>query len=76
MVRLRERDNDFALISIDWANDSVTGPLIGDALAEANAWRWVFYRSLSIVTVGFASIIVFFKLENRKLSLIQKFLEI
>ena len=76
MVPLRERGNYFALISIVWAIGSVSGPLIGGALAQRNAWRWIFYLNLPIVAIGFVGIIAFLKLENRKRTLKQKLAEI
>lgn len=76
MVPLRERGNYFALISIVWAIGSVSGPLIGGALAQAGAWRWIFYLNLPIVAIGFAGIIAFLKLESRKRTLKQKLREI
>lgn len=76
MVPLRERGNYFALISIVWAIGSVSGPLIGGALAQRNAWRWIFYLNLPIVAIGFVGIIAFLKLESRKRTLKQKLAEI
>lgn len=76
MVPLRERGNYFALISIVWAIGSVSGPLIGGALAQVDAWRWIFYLNLPIVAIGFVGIIAFLKLENRKRTLKQKLIEI
>ena len=76
MVPLRERGNYFALISIVWAIGSVSGPLIGGALAQGNAWRWIFYLNLPIVAIGFVGIIAFLRLENRKRTLKQKLIEI
>ncbi|KAL8706384.1 MAG: hypothetical protein Q9201_000529 [Fulgogasparrea decipioides] len=76
MVPLRERGNYFALISIVWAIGSVSGPLIGGALASADAWRWIFYLNLPIVAIGFAGIIAFLQLDNRPRTLKQKLFEI
>lgn len=76
MVPLRERGNYFALISIVWAIGSVSGPLIGGALARGSAWRWIFYLNLPIVAIGFVGIIAFLRLENRKRTLKEKLLEI
>lgn len=69
MVPLRERENYFALISIVWAIGSVAGPLVGGSLAQAGAWRWIFYLNVFIVAIGFVGIITFLKLESQKRSL-------
>lgn len=76
MVPLRERGNYFALNNIVWAVGSVSGPLIGGALASPKAWRWIFYLNLPIVAIGFAGVIVFLKLENTPRTLKEKILEI
>lgn len=76
MVPLRERGNFFALISIVWAIGSVSGPIVGGALATRNAWRWIFYLNLPIVAIGTVGIIAFLKLENKSRTLRQKLLEI
>ncbi|KAI4190384.1 MAG: hypothetical protein L6R41_000836 [Letrouitia leprolyta] len=76
MVPLRERAKYFSLINIVWATGGVSGPLIGGALASANAWRWIFYLNLPIVAVGFIGIIAFLKLRNTCRTLREKLLEV
>lgn len=41
MVPLRLRGKWLALISVAWAAGTVSGPLLGGLLAEANDWSWV-----------------------------------
>lgn len=41
LVPLRFRGNYQSFIGMMWAIGSVSGPLIGGALAESGAWRWV-----------------------------------
>jgi MFS family permease len=43
MVPLRERGKYYAHISAVWAVGSTTGPIIGGALAQSGAWRWIFW---------------------------------
>ncbi|KAL8848058.1 MAG: hypothetical protein Q9221_006918 [Calogaya cf. arnoldii] len=76
LIPLRERGRYFALFNIVWAIGSVSGPLIGGALASANAWRWIFYLNLPIVAIGFAGILAFLELENTRRTLEEKLLEI
>ncbi|KAL8689422.1 MAG: hypothetical protein Q9224_004643 [Gallowayella concinna] len=76
MIPLRERGKYYALISMVWAVGSVSGPLIGGALASPMAWRWIFYLNLPIVAIGFAGVIAFLKLEKTPRTLKAKVLEI
>lgn len=41
MVPLRLRGKWLSLISVAWAAGTVSGPLLGGLLAEANEWSWV-----------------------------------
>jgi EmrB/QacA subfamily drug resistance transporter len=76
LVPLRERGNYLALISTVWAVGTVSGPIVGGALATPNAWRWIFYLNLPIIGIGAVGIIWFLKLEHRPRTLRQKLLEI
>ncbi|KAL8657504.1 MAG: hypothetical protein Q9226_001843 [Calogaya cf. arnoldii] len=76
LIPLRERGKYLALFNMVWAIGSVSGPLIGGALASANAWRWIFYLNLPIVAIGFAGILAFVELENTRRTLKEKLLEI
>lgn len=62
LVPLRFRGAWFGYLSSMWAVGSVSGPLIGGALAQNGAWRWIFFLNLPLTAVGFAMLTVFLKL--------------
>ncbi|KAI8631875.1 putative MFS drug efflux transporter [Xylariaceae sp. FL1651] len=43
-----ERSMYFGLVGITWGFGTVSGPIIGGALADAGAWRWAFYLNLLV----------------------------
>ena len=47
MVPLRQRGKYYALISSVYALGSMTGPIIGGALAQGGVWRWIFWQAFS-----------------------------
>ncbi|KAJ7101372.1 major facilitator superfamily domain-containing protein [Mycena belliarum] len=61
LVPLRERGAFNGLIGLAWAIASFIGPVIGGALADHNAWRWLFY--LNIFTSAMAAVLVIFFLK-------------
>jgi EmrB/QacA subfamily drug resistance transporter len=76
LVPLRERGKYFSIISAVWAVGSVSGPVVGGALAQNEAWRWLFWINVPIAGVGFVGIIMFLNLEKRNGSLREKMAEI
>jgi hypothetical protein len=62
LVPLRFRGSWFGYISAMWAVGSVGGPLVGGALSQNGAWRWIFYINLPIIGVGAILITLFLKL--------------
>jgi MFS family permease len=62
LVPLRFRGTWFGYLSSMWAVGSVSGPLIGGALAQNGAWRWIFYLNLPLTAVGLAMLTIFLKL--------------
>ncbi|KAE8414267.1 major facilitator superfamily domain-containing protein [Aspergillus pseudocaelatus] len=46
LAPLRERGKWLGLISLMWAVGSVSGPLVGGALAHRGRWRWIFALNL------------------------------
>jgi MFS family permease len=43
LVPLHDRGRFYAIVSSVWALGSTTGPIIGGALSNAGAWRWIFW---------------------------------
>lgn len=43
MVPLRDRGKFWAINSIVYAMGTISGPIIGGALATAGQWRWIFW---------------------------------
>lgn len=76
LVPLRERGKYFSIISAVWAVGSVSGPVVGGAFAQNQAWRWLFWVNVPIAGIGFVGIIMFLNLEKRKGSLKDKISEI
>jgi MFS family permease len=62
LVPLRSRGAWFGYLSSMWAVGSVSGPLIGGALAQNGAWRWIFLLNLPLTAAGFAMLAIFLKL--------------
>ncbi|TFK35058.1 MFS general substrate transporter [Crucibulum laeve] len=56
LVSLQERGTFNGLVVLAWAIASFIGPVIGGALAEGGAWRWLFY--LNIFTSAISAILV------------------
>ncbi len=65
LVPLRERGKWLGVLSMTWAVGTVTGPVIGGALAEKIGWRWLFWLLLPLCAVGFVTLPVFLRLEKR-----------
>ncbi|KAF2119430.1 putative MFS multidrug transporter [Lophiotrema nucula] len=76
LVPLHERGQFYALVSSIWALGSTTGPIVGGALANAHAWRWIFWLNLPIVGIALLGISVFLKLNMRRRPLKEKLREL
>ncbi|KAF8906624.1 major facilitator superfamily domain-containing protein [Mucidula mucida] len=57
LVSLEERGLYAACFGLTWGIANFLGPIIGGALADAGAWRWLFYLNLPIA--GIACVICF-----------------
>lgn len=52
------------LIENRWALGAVTGPAIGEALAERSQWRWIFWINLPFCAIGFVILPLFAQLKG------------
>ncbi|CAI7608244.1 unnamed protein product [Penicillium pancosmium] len=76
LVPLRQRGTYFGYGGAIWALGSVTGPIMGGALAEAASWRWIFWINLPICGIGFVLIIAFLNQKPVPGSLIPKLVKV
>lgn len=70
LVPLRFRGNYFSMIGAMWAIGSVSGPIVGGALADS--WRWIFWLNLPFLAVGAPFVVLFLKLHFKTSSLAQQ----
>lgn len=69
LAPLRDRGRLYALISAVWAVGSTSGPVIGGALSQSGAWRWIFWINLPILAVSAAGVGMFLQLSQRQRNL-------
>ncbi|KAL8822773.1 MAG: hypothetical protein Q9191_006497 [Dirinaria sp. TL-2023a] len=72
LVPLRLRGKWFGVISGMWSLGSVSGPVIGGALAQDVSWRWIFYINLPIIGVAFIFVVFFLRLKFKATNLASK----
>ncbi|VDC06039.1 unnamed protein product [Peniophora sp. CBMAI 1063] len=63
LVPLPQRGIVLAIAAIIWATASAIGPTVGGVIANAGAWRWLFYLNLPVSGIAFALVFVFFKVK-------------
>ncbi|KAJ7139639.1 major facilitator superfamily domain-containing protein [Mycena epipterygia] len=51
LVPLSERGKYNALLGVAWSLASAVGPVLGGALAQRGAWRWLFYLNIPLCTL-------------------------
>ncbi|KAI9734666.1 MAG: hypothetical protein M1834_002267 [Cirrosporium novae-zelandiae] len=71
LVSLRERGKWISIIGSMWTLGSVTGPVLGGALAQAS-WRWVFYINIPFAAIALVLIILFLRLKHDRVSSIRE----
>ncbi|KAG7038303.1 major facilitator superfamily transporter, partial [Colletotrichum scovillei] len=56
IVPLPQRPRLYGIIQMAWAIGSLSGPIIGGAIAENTTWRWIFYLNFPIC--GYCLIVI------------------
>ncbi|KAH9858981.1 iron permease [Lenzites betulinus] len=76
MVPLPERGKFQGILATVWALACAFGPLVGGALANSGAWRWLFFLNLPLCGIAFPLTWVFLRVNTPKTSLREKLLQI
>ncbi|KAJ7784904.1 major facilitator superfamily domain-containing protein [Mycena maculata] len=64
LVPLRDRGTFNGLLGLAWAIAGFTGPVVGGALAQHGAWRWLFYINVFTCAMSAALVIPFLRLRT------------
>ncbi|KAI0353757.1 iron permease [Trametes cingulata] len=75
MVPLPERGKFQGIIACLWAIACSAGPPIGGALANAGAWRWLFFLNLPLCGASLLLTFLFMRVRKPSTSLREKFAE-
>ncbi|KAJ8486838.1 hypothetical protein ONZ51_g4577 [Trametes cubensis] len=76
MVPLPERGKFQGIVATVWALACAFGPLVGGAIANSGAWRWLFFLNLPLCGIAFPLTCVFLRVNTPKTSLREKMLQI
>ncbi|KAH8725917.1 putative MFS transporter [Phaeosphaeriaceae sp. PMI808] len=72
LVPMRQRGAYFGIIAGIWALGSVTGPVVGGALAYKASWRWLFWINIPFAVVTLIMVPIFLRLKRTPGSIIDK----
>ncbi|KAI7201504.1 putative MFS transporter [Hortaea werneckii] len=64
LVPLRYRGNWVGILGAMWAIGSVTGPVVGGALAHPNVWQWIFWLNVPFIVGSFILVWLFIRLKS------------
>ncbi|KAI0742414.1 major facilitator superfamily domain-containing protein [Daedaleopsis nitida] len=64
LVPLSERGMYMGIFAGVWAVACGVGPPLGGALAQASAWRWIFYMNLPLTGVAFVLVLRFLRVRT------------
>ncbi|EOD43394.1 putative mfs multidrug transporter protein [Neofusicoccum parvum UCRNP2] len=72
LVPMRQRGAYFGIIGGIWALGSVSGPVIGGALAYKASWRWLFWINIPFAVISLIMAPVFLRLKRTSGSVTEK----
>ncbi|RPD58553.1 MFS general substrate transporter [Lentinus tigrinus ALCF2SS1-7] len=72
LIPLSQRGMYMGFFGLTWALASGVGPPIGGALAQASAWRWIFYLNLPLIGLAFTLVLLFLRVKTPSGSLREK----
>lgn len=64
LVPLRYRGNWVGILGAMWAIGSVSGPVVGGALAHPNVWQWIFWLNVPFIVGSFILVALFIRLKS------------
>ncbi|EIW57883.1 iron permease [Trametes versicolor FP-101664 SS1] len=76
MVPLPERGKFQGIVATVWALACAMGPLIGGAIANSGAWRWLFFLNLPLCGIAFPLTFIFLQVNTPKTELREKLAQI
>ncbi|KAF2137939.1 uncharacterized protein K452DRAFT_235249 [Aplosporella prunicola CBS 121167] len=72
LVPMRHRGTYFGIIGGVWALGSVSGPVIGGALAYEASWRWLFWINIPFAAIALVMIPIYLRLKRTPGSVLEK----
>ncbi|KAH7010926.1 major facilitator superfamily protein [Macrophomina phaseolina] len=72
LVPMRQRGAYFGIIGGIWALGSVSGPVIGGALAYKASWRWLFWINIPFAAISLVMVPIFLRLNRTPGSVVEK----
>ncbi|ETN37020.1 uncharacterized protein HMPREF1541_08008 [Cyphellophora europaea CBS 101466] len=72
LVPMRFRGQWMGILGAMWALGSVSGPVVGGAFAQVDAWRWIFWLNLPFIGISYVMVVLFLRLNIVPESIVAK----